>query len=94
MVIAIFAMFILPDLPTNSRGFTDEELLVAQMRIAEDVGESDTDDANDGVFHGLKLALSDYKIYVMSIALTCYVIGLSFNAFFVSVYRTYFLAQL
>ena len=32
MLIAISAAFILPDLPHNTRGFTAEELEVAQLR--------------------------------------------------------------
>jgi MFS family permease len=39
MVIAISAIFILPDLPHNSRGFTEEERAVAVLRMTEDVGE-------------------------------------------------------
>lgn len=88
MAIAISAGFILPDLPTNSRGFTEEELLVAQLRIVEDVGEADTDSEDQSPFTGLILALKDYKIYVMMLSFTAYVVGLSFNAFFVSLRRT------
>lgn len=82
MGVAIAAAFILPDLPTNSRGFTEDELLVARMRMEEDVGEADTDSETQGAFEGLKMALTDYKIYVMMFSLTAYVVGLSFNAFF------------
>jgi hypothetical protein len=82
---AISAAFILPDLPHNSRGFTEEELQVAQLRMIEDVGEADTDSAEQGVFDGLWMALKDLKIYLMMLTFTCYVIGLSFNAFFVSI---------
>lgn len=83
MAIAFLAMALLPDLPTNSRGFTEEELAVARLRIAEDVGEVDADSADQGAFDGLFMALKDYKIYVMTLTLIAYVIGLSFNAFFV-----------
>lgn len=88
MGVAIAAAFILPDLPSNSRGFTEEELQVARMRMEEDVGEADTDAENQGAFEGLKMALTDYKIYVMMFSLTAYVVGLSFNAFFVSLNPT------
>lgn len=84
MTIAISAAFILPDLPTNSRGFTEEELLVAQLRILEDVGEADTDSEEQSAFSGLIMTLKDFKIYLMMLAFTAYVVGLSFNAFFVS----------
>ncbi|KAJ5681458.1 uncharacterized protein N7477_001398 [Penicillium maclennaniae] len=82
MVIAISSGFILPDLPTNSSGFTEEERLVAQLRIIEDVGEADTDDEEQSPFSGLMMALKDFKIYIMMLAITAYVVGLSFNAFF------------
>ncbi|KAH7156092.1 major facilitator superfamily domain-containing protein [Dactylonectria macrodidyma] len=82
MAIAISAAFILPDLPHNSRGFTEEERKVAQLRMIEDVGEADSDSVEHGVFYGLNLAVRDVKIYLMMITFTAYVTGLSFNAFF------------
>ncbi|KAI4751566.1 MFS general substrate transporter, partial [Aureobasidium sp. EXF-8845] len=88
MGIAISAALILPDLPTNSRGFTEEELMVAQLRMIEDVGEVDEDSTEDGVFDGLFMALKDPKIYVLMFTLTAYVVGLSFNAFFPSLTKT------
>ena len=84
MGVAISACFVLPDLPTNSRGFTEEELLVAQYRMTEDVGEADTDSAEQGVFDGLIMVVKDIKVYVMMLTFTAYVVGLSFNAYFVS----------
>lgn len=83
MALAICAAFILPDLPHNARGFTEEERMIAQLRLFEDVGEADTDSANDGAFAGLMMALTDTNIYIMMLTLTAYVVGLSFNAFFV-----------
>jgi MFS family permease len=88
MFVALTAFFILPDLPTNSRGFTEEELQVAQLRMVEDVGEADTDSADQGAFDGLIMALKDVKIYLMMLTFTAYVVGLSFNAFFPSLTQT------
>ncbi|KAM3520206.1 hypothetical protein MY4038_009517 [Beauveria bassiana] len=85
--IAIISAFVLPDLPHNTRGFTEEERQVAQLRIIEDVGELDSD-ANQGPLDGLKMALKDVKIYVMMFTFTAYVVGLSFNAFFPSLTQT------
>ncbi|KAJ4174139.1 hypothetical protein NW754_004554 [Fusarium falciforme] len=82
MGIAIAAAFILPDLPHNTKGFSREELEVAQLRIIEDVGEADVDAEGQGPFDGLYMALTDPKIYVMMITFAAYVVGLSFNAFF------------
>ncbi|KAL7918682.1 major facilitator superfamily domain-containing protein [Trichoderma austrokoningii] len=82
MTIAISAAFILPDLPTNARGFTEEEKQVAQLRMLEDVGEADTDSSGQGAFDGLIMCGKDVKVYLMMLTLTAYVVGLSFNAFF------------
>lgn len=83
MFLAILAAFILPDLPRNARGFTEEERQVAQLRMLEDVGEADSDSEELGAFGGLMMALKDLKIYVMMITFATFVLGLSFNAFFV-----------
>ncbi|CAI6333197.1 unnamed protein product [Periconia digitata] len=82
MGIAIAAIWILPDLPHNSKGFTEEERAVAVLRMTEDVGEADADSETQSPFAGLIMAVKDLKIYVMMITFTAYVIGLSFNAFF------------
>ncbi|KAI1499245.1 major facilitator superfamily domain-containing protein [Biscogniauxia marginata] len=82
MLVAISSAFILPDLPHNSRGFTAEELQVAQLRMFEDVGEADVDAEGQGAVDGLIMALKDGKIYLMMLTFTAYVVGLSFNAFF------------
>ncbi|KAL2822864.1 major facilitator superfamily domain-containing protein [Aspergillus granulosus] len=88
MTIAISAAFILPDLPTNTRGFTKEELEVAQLRMTEDVGEADVDSGEQGPWDGLFMAVKDFKIYIMMITFTAYVVGLSFNAFFPTLTET------
>lgn len=83
MFIALLAPFILPDLPHNTKGFTEEELLVAQLRMTEDVGEVDADSVEQGTFSGLFLAVKDIKVYILMLVFTAYTVGLSFNAFFV-----------
>lgn len=84
MVFAISAAFILPDLPSNTYGFTKDELEVAQLRMTEDVGLADVDPEDLGTYGGLWMALKDAKVYVMCIVFATYVVGLSFNAYFVS----------
>ncbi|KFY61227.1 hypothetical protein V496_05121 [Pseudogymnoascus sp. VKM F-4515 (FW-2607)] len=88
MAIALSAGFILPDLPHNTRGFTKEELELAQLRMTEDVGEADTDSEGQGAFEGLIMALKDAKLYILMMTLTAYVVGLSFNAFFPTLTKT------
>ncbi|TID21307.1 nicotinamide mononucleotide permease [Venturia nashicola] len=86
--LGLIAIFILPDLPTNSRGFSEEELLVAQLRMMEDVGEADKDSEDQGPFDGLIMCLKDPKVYIMMLTFTAYVVGLSFNAFFPTLTKT------
>lgn len=84
MLLALLALVILPDLPHNTRGFTEEERHVAQIRMLEDVGEADTDSKEQGAAGGLVLAMKDVRVWLMMFTLAAYVVGLSFNAFFVS----------
>ncbi|TKX20409.1 MFS transporter-like protein 133 [Elsinoe australis] len=88
MFLGIVAIFVLPDLPSNSKGFTAEELQVAQLRMIEDVGEADTDSEEQGPFDGLVMCLKDAKVYIMMFTFTAYVVGLSFNAFFPTLTQT------
>lgn len=88
MLIAISAGFILPDLPHNTRGFTKEELEIAQLRMTEDVGVADVDSEDMGTFDGLWMALKDVKVYIMMVVFALYVVGLSFNAYFPTLTKT------
>lgn len=88
MLLAITAALVLPDLPHNTRGFTEEERQIAQLRMIEDVGEADTDSKEQGASAGLIMAMKDFKVWLMMFTLTAYVVGLSFNAFFVSYPRS------
>lgn len=59
MFFALIAMFMLPDFPHNSkRGFTEEELKVAQLRMLEDVGEIDQDSKDEKWHTGFIMAVT------------------------------------
>ncbi|KAK5658306.1 hypothetical protein OQA88_2281 [Cercophora sp. LCS_1] len=88
IVIALAAFFILPDLPHNTRGFTEEERLIAQHRMTEDVGEADADSADQKMFDGFFMVVKDPLVYVMMLTFTAYVVGLSFNAYFPTLTQT------
>ncbi|KAF8760900.1 MFS general substrate transporter [Rhizoctonia solani] len=45
-------------------------------------GEADHDTKEEGAFHGLILAVKDWKVWWLALALTAQVVGLSFNAYF------------
>ncbi|WVF67756.1 hypothetical protein IAT40_002516 [Kwoniella sp. CBS 6097] len=89
MFFALVAMVMLPDFPHNSkRGFTEEEIQVAQLRMLEDVGEVDSDSHEDKWYTGLVMALKDWKIYILMLSLTACVTGLSFNIYFPTLTKT------
>jgi Major Facilitator Superfamily len=85
MLVAVMAVFILPDFPQNSHWFlTSEEMRLAELRMQEDVGIDDGDDTQykSSRVPGLLETLSDWRVYWMALALTSLVVSLSFNAFF------------
>lgn len=67
MFIGIITIFILPDFPHNSRGFTAEERKLAVLRMTEDAGESDSDDTS--ALKALAGAFTDHRLYVMALTL-------------------------
>ncbi|CAE6517932.1 unnamed protein product [Rhizoctonia solani] len=78
MAVAALAVFILPDFPNTTRWLSPEE-----RRLAEDVGgEVDKDSSQEGHLYGFFLAMKDWKVWWLAVALTAITIGLSFNAYF------------
>ena len=84
MGVAIVAIFVLPDFPDTPPWLTPIERRLAQKRMAEDVaGIGDgTETEAGGLTYGLRLALTDWKVWWLALAMASNVIGLSFNAFF------------
>ena len=65
VVVALSAIFILPDFPSSSfQWLTPQELALARLRMKEDglVDEGETDHTK-GQATGLMLALSDWKVW-------------------------------
>jgi MFS family permease len=82
IAVAVIAVFILPDFPRTTKWLTDEERRLAEIRMAEDVGEADSDLAEETQIRGLVLALTDWKVWYLALGLTSQTVGLSFNAYF------------
>lgn len=84
MFAAFCAIFILPDFPATSHGWLSPlEVRLAEKRMEEDVGVGDEEQTETlGRFHGFYLALTDWKVWWLAVALTSLVVSLSFNAFF------------
>ncbi|GAA5998021.1 uncharacterized protein JCM10292_002267 [Rhodotorula paludigena] len=86
MFFALVLAAMLPDFPHNSRGFSKRELEVAQLRMTEDVGAKDETKVSN--WKALRMALLDYKLWVMALAFTSMTVGLSFNQFFPQITST------
>jgi hypothetical protein len=85
VLVAIFAIFILPDFPaTPCSWLTVEEQVLAQLRMEEDIGVDNIEEMEGlkGEKSGLQQALSDWKVWWLTIAMTSVHIMCSFNAFF------------
>jgi len=80
MSTALIALFILPDFPSTTTWLSPLERRLAEVRMAEDVGETDSEQG--GAFTGLIQAVTDWKVWFLAMTLTAYVIGLAFNAYF------------
>ena len=75
---------ILPDFPVTSHSWlSKEESRLAEKRMVEDVGVGDESETEGhGHARGLFMALGDWKVWWLAVALTAMVVSLSFNAFF------------
>lgn len=64
--VATLAFFVLPNFPRTTSWLTEEECELATWRLEEDVGDEDWVDAKQqDIKHGLKLAFSDIKVYIL-----------------------------
>ncbi|KZT29316.1 MFS general substrate transporter [Neolentinus lepideus HHB14362 ss-1] len=81
---AICAIFVLPDFPSTTHGWLSPlEIRLAEKRMEEDVGIGDEDQTEPaGQTAGLIMAMTDWKVWWLALALTSLVVSLSFNAFF------------
>ncbi|KAG1767864.1 MFS general substrate transporter [Suillus placidus] len=65
--VAIIAVFILPDFPTNTRWLSDDERRLALKRMEEDAGVGDQSETeHGGRGHGFYLAVIDWKVVALS----------------------------
>ena len=79
---AAVAIFVLPDFPTTTtRWLTPQERALVIKRMKEDLGISDQEEAG-GHWHGLWLAITDWKVWWLAVMLTSETVALSFNAYF------------
>lgn len=66
IVVAVIAIFVLPNFPRTTSWLTEEEKALAAWRLEEDIGEDDWVDSEQQSFlHGAKLAFTDIKTYIL-----------------------------
>ncbi|KAJ5678970.1 MFS general substrate transporter [Penicillium macrosclerotiorum] len=64
--VAIISIFIIPDLPRTTSWLSEHEKELAAWRLQEDIGEDDwVDSQHQSIFHGAKLAFTDYKVWLL-----------------------------
>ena len=83
MFVAVIAMFILPDFPANTRWLSDTERRLAFRRLEEDTGIGDQRETEaGGPLYGLLLAIKDWRVWWLALAMISQSCALSFNAYF------------
>ncbi|KAN0081227.1 Major facilitator superfamily domain containing protein [Tylopilus felleus] len=82
MFLGLLTMWLLPDLPHNTRWMSPAERRLAQARLAEDAAEADQDSSDATIFDGFKLAIRDVKVWIFVLMGCSQLLGLSFINFF------------
>ena len=83
VVVAGIAVFILPDMPGNSKFLTPEEREMAVNRLSLDAGTSLSPVDEEGTaMQGFFMAVKDIKVWVLAFMLTAVTTGVGFNQFF------------
>ncbi|KAJ6043188.1 uncharacterized protein N7446_001384 [Penicillium canescens] len=89
IVVAVAAVFVLPNFPRTTGWLTEEEKELAVWRLEEDIGEDDWVDSEQQTFlHGAKLAFADIKTWVLMLMILCIVSSASVTNFFPTVVET------
>lgn len=92
VVVAICAIFILPDFPETTTGWltTAEQALAVRRMVEEAAGSSNkgATETKGGHMDGLHLAVNDWKVWWLALGLTSMVVSLSFNAYFPTLSET------
>ncbi|BGP38805.1 hypothetical protein JCM10449v2_002742 [Rhodotorula kratochvilovae] len=84
---AIISGFILPDYPATTKRLTLRERALAVYRMECDAGSKDEDD--NSMFKNIKLALCDYRLYMLAIIIITKTTAGAVTQFFPSVVQTF-----
>ena len=87
--IAICAIFILPDFPATTRWLAAQERRLTPRQTEEDAGVGDEGETRvGGLGHGLWLALKDWSVWLMILAIANQMSALTLKAYFPSLTAT------
>ena len=82
MVIALVAMIFIPDYPSMTKWLTEEQRIVAQGRLAKDVGSEGTLDEKVPIKTGIALAAKDYRTWLFACLQMCASASISYSHYF------------
>ncbi|KAK5110898.1 hypothetical protein LTR62_005436 [Meristemomyces frigidus] len=83
IVVAVAAMFILPDYPGTTRWLTQQEKDIAQARLAVDVGSDDIlDEEKIGIGKSLLQAAKDHRVWLFACMQMATTASISYSHFF------------
>lgn len=85
--VATLAAVVLPDYPKTTRWLTEEEKAYAQWRLIDDAGEAD-EAHSSSLLTGVKLAFSDYRLYLFILLQHSSILSQTFQYFFPSIVKT------
>ncbi|GLA09759.1 hypothetical protein AnigIFM60653_000700 [Aspergillus niger] len=84
--IALMALFVLPNYPSNTPWLSPEERAVAEWRLIEDAGQVDEDDERWS--YGFKMAFNDWRLYTFALIFLCIQVASATSNFFPAVVKT------
>ncbi|KAL7269630.1 hypothetical protein RUND412_007692 [Rhizina undulata] len=83
------AFYILPDFPNSTTWLSEQERDLAMWRLEEDIGERDWEAGEaEKLMHGLKLAMSDLKTWLLMLLVFCQIAAGSVANFFPTLVAT------
>jgi hypothetical protein len=85
--VAIAAGFILPDYPATTKWLSEEERNFASWRLMIDINETD-DTHSRSIWEGVKLCLTDYRLYLFVLTQHLSILSQTFQYFFPSIVQT------
>jgi sugar phosphate permease len=85
--VAIAAGFILPDYPATTKWLSEEERNFASWRLMVDINETD-DTHSRSIWEGVKLCLTDYRLYLFVLTQHLSILSQTFQYFFPSIVQT------